>query len=129
MTEEERTRLRANLQWRLNAPPEEEAAKFLRTCFGDQSWEEAEESLTQDAADNPHVPNWIVSGLTCLERLLADPATRPITLYNLVAWYAGVELEDHSDAAATAWLRAVAEMTRTALGNRQPPRPELKTLP
>ena len=121
-TEEERARVQAMLQAKLNAPPApplEAAQKFFRSYFSDESWEEAKKGLTSQTADNPR------TGLAGVEGLLANPPAKQGILFDLVAWDANWVLEDPSDEGATVWLREVAEMVRGVLGDKQPPRPQV----
>jgi len=123
-TEEERARVRAMLQAKLNAPPDpplEAAKKFFNTFFSDESWEEAREGIASLAAFNPRS---ILAGLAGVEGLLADPPAEPGVLSDLVAWEANWVLDDPSDEGAKVWLREVAEMVREVLGDKQPPRQE-----
>lgn len=122
-TEEEQAQVRAMLQAKLNAPPDpplEAAAKFLRSFFADDSWEEAKERLTKLASRNTRA---ILAGLAGVEGLLADPPAEKGALYDLVMWDANTSLDHNpTDEGAAIWLKEVAEMVREVLGNKQPPR-------
>jgi hypothetical protein len=121
----ERERVRAMLQAKLNAAPAlplDAAARFLRSFFADDSWEEAKEAIAALAAINSR---FILAGLAGIEGLLADPPDKQGVLYNLVMWDANTGLDHNpTDEGAKAWLKEVAEMVREVLGDKQPPRPE-----
>ncbi len=123
-TEEDRARVRAMLQAKFNAPPApplEAAAKFFRSFFSDETWEEAREGIASQVASNPRS---VLAGLAGVEGLLADPPAEPGVLFEMVSWDANKPLENPTDEAAKAWLREVAEMVREVLGDKQPPRQE-----
>ncbi len=126
IVEIEQNRVRAMLRAKMDAPPApplEAAAKFLRSFFADNNWEEAEEELVSRVTINPRS---VLAGLAGMEGLLADPPAEEGVLYNLVMWDANKGLDyDPTDAGATAWLQEVAEMVREILGDKQPPRPSI----
>jgi len=109
-----RDQLRRRAEEVLARPPLDTVRLFLATEFGDaDSFDEVRARLGRLAQVNIRSHQ---RDLLAFEAVIADPPPQPGVLSHMVAFDAGWELDNHSDATALEFLRQVAQMLREVIG-------------